>query len=137
MSASHINTLLDLWAASLRKHNATPPFANSSDLYNTIDSAPLGDVPWQSFSLCYNGELLGDNLPPSQWMLSEYDVWFRDPHVIVKNMIDNPDYNHQFDTTPVRDFDHNGKRKYQHFMSGDWAWDEAASLTITYFISPH
>ncbi|KAG2154319.1 uncharacterized protein EDB93DRAFT_1239624 [Suillus bovinus] len=37
MSAKQINTLLDLWAATLIKHN-------------TIDATPLGDVPWKMFS---------------------------------------------------------------------------------------
>jgi len=54
MSAKNINTLLDLWAATLLKHHDSPPFANHSDLYETIDSTPLGSVLWQSFSLTYN-----------------------------------------------------------------------------------
>lgn len=128
MAASNINTLCDLWAATLLKHYDTPPFASCSDLYNTIDSTPLGDVPWQSFSLTYQGELPGDTTP--SWMTSEYDVWFRDPHTIVQNMIRNPDYNHYFDTAPVRVFDHDGSRKYQNFMSGDWAWEEAVCFIL-------
>jgi hypothetical protein len=126
MSASNINTLLDLWAATLLKHGDTPPFANCADLYNTIDSTPVGDVPWQSFSLIYDGELPDDHIP--QWMTSEYDVWFRDPHTVVKNMIGNPDYKHHFDVAPVRVFDDNGNRTYRDFMSGDWAWEEADDI---------
>jgi hypothetical protein len=126
MSASNIDTLLDLWASTLLKHNEPPPFANHADLYNTIDSTPLGDVAWQSFSLRYNGDEVAEpegTLP--QWMTSEYEVWFRDPHTIIKNMINNPDYNHHTDIAPVRIFDSNGIRVYQNFMSGDWAWEEA------------
>src|SRR5271156_4579388 len=85
MSASNIDTLLDLWASSLLNHNDTPPFANHSDLYNTIDSTPIGDIPWQNFSLKYNEELSDDAVP--QWVTEEYEVWFRDPHLIIKNMI--------------------------------------------------
>jgi hypothetical protein len=51
MSAKNINMLLDHWAATLLKHHDSPPFANHSDLYETIDSTPMGGVPWQSFSL--------------------------------------------------------------------------------------
>jgi hypothetical protein len=132
MSAPNINMLLDLWAATLLKHDDTPPFANHSDLYNTIDSTPLGDIPWQSFSLTYDGELPDDAVP--QWMILEYDVWFRDPHLVVKNMISNPDYKHHFDTAPVQVFDHDGNRRYRDFMSGDWAWEEAV---CSFVISSH
>lgn len=124
MSAPDIDTLLNLWASTLLKHNEPPPFANHQDLYNTIDSTPLGDIPWQSFSLRYNGNEVPEGTIP-QWMTSEYDVWFRDPHAIIKNMIKNPDYNHHFDVSPVRFFNRNGRRVYKNFMSGDWAWEEA------------
>ena len=133
MSAPNIDTLLDLWASTLLKHNEPPPFANHTDLYNTIDSTPLGDVAWQSFSLRYNGDEPEGTLP--QWMTSEYDVWFRDPHTIIKNMIGNPDYNHHADVAPVRIFNSNGSRVYQNFMSGDWAWEEAVSSI--FFFCPH
>jgi len=133
MSAPNIDKLLDLWASTLLKHNEPPPFANHTDLYNTIDSTPLGDVPWQSFSLRYNSDEVPEGTIP-QWMTSEYDVWFRDPHTIVKNMIDNPEYNHHADVAPVQIFDSNGIRVYQNFMSGDWAWEEAVS-SIVFFCS--
>ena len=50
MSADNIDTLTSLWAATLLPHDDTPPFADHNDLYETIDSTPIGDVPWQSFS---------------------------------------------------------------------------------------
>jgi hypothetical protein len=126
MSAPNIDTLLDLWASTLLKHNESPPFANHTDLYSTIDSTPLGDVPWQSFSIQYNDDEGPEGTLP-QWMTSEYDVWFRDPHTIIKNMIDNPDYNRQADVAPLQIFNSDGSRVYQNFMSGDWAWEEAVS----------
>src|SRR6202789_2428935 len=55
MSAGDINFMLNLWAVSLAVHNDEPPFSNTTDLYKTIDSSPLGDVAWESFSLQYNG----------------------------------------------------------------------------------
>ena len=33
MSMRNIDTLLDLWAATLLKHDDTPPFANHADLF--------------------------------------------------------------------------------------------------------
>ena len=121
MSTQNINTLLDLWAVTLLKHNDTPPYANHTDLFDTIDSMPLGDVPWQSFSLNYNGEFPDD--APS-WMTSTFDVWFQDPHLVAKNIIGSPDYGNQFDSAPTWVFYSKGHRQYQNFMSGDWCWEE-------------
>ena len=36
--------------------------------------SPLGDLPWEFFSLEYNGDLPEGNVP--SWMSSEYNVWF-------------------------------------------------------------
>jgi len=63
-SAGQINTLLDLWASTLKKHNDLPPFADCRDLYKTIDNTPLGDVKWQSFSVRYTGEKPDADVPP-------------------------------------------------------------------------
>jgi hypothetical protein len=35
-------------------------------MYKTIDETPLGDIPWGSFTLQYNGEKPTDDVP--QWM---------------------------------------------------------------------
>ena len=105
MSTRNINTLLDLWAATLLKHNDTPPYANHTDLLDTIDYTPLGDVPWQSFSLNYNGEFPDD--APS-WMTLTFNVWFRDPHLVAKKIIGNPDYGNQFNSAPTWVFDSKG-----------------------------
>ena len=55
MSAGDINFLLSLWAASLTMHDDEPPFLKAMHVYDTIDSTPLSDVTWESFSLQYNG----------------------------------------------------------------------------------
>lgn len=44
MSQGDINTLMDLWAATLLKHGDTPPFSNYQDMDKVIDSIPLGVV---------------------------------------------------------------------------------------------
>ncbi|KAL6299566.1 hypothetical protein BKA93DRAFT_742140 [Sparassis latifolia] len=122
MSARNINILLDLWAASLMKHGKNPPFANAKDLYQTIDAIPHGDVPWQSSKMRYRGPLPDNDVPP--WMVAEYEVLFRDPHEIAKNMLANPDFNDEIDYSPFREF-YNGERHLKDFMSGDWAWRQA------------
>jgi len=123
MSAGDIDYLLDIWAATLAPHRDSPPFKNHKDLYSTVDATPLGDVPWDSFSLKYNGTLPDGEVP--SWMSSEYDVWFRDPRCLVQNLISNPDFLGEFDYSPLREYDADGNRRYQNFMSGNWAWKQA------------
>jgi hypothetical protein len=125
MSNRNIDTLLDLWGATLLKHNDTPPFANHSDLLNTIDATPLGDVPWQAFTLNYSGEEVPSPDEVPSWMTTKYEVWFRDPHLVAINIIGNPDYGNNFDSAPTQTFDSKGTRQYQDFMTGDWSWEES------------
>jgi hypothetical protein len=56
MSTGDIDKILHLWEVTLAVHNNNPLFADHRDLYKTIDTTPLGDVAWQSFSLQYNGD---------------------------------------------------------------------------------
>ncbi|KAH7928302.1 hypothetical protein BV22DRAFT_1103185 [Leucogyrophana mollusca] len=124
MPASQIDTLIDLWGSSLIKHGDNPPFADHKDLYETIDNTPLGDVNWESFSVQFTGDKPVDDVAP--WMDDNYDVWFRDPHKVVRNMLANPDYKDEMDYCPFREFSSNGdEHQYQDFMSGDWAWEQA------------
>jgi hypothetical protein len=128
MSAGNINILMDLWAATLLKHGDAPPFANTADLYDTIDSTPLGDIPWQSMSIKYGGPRPDANVP--NWMTSDYEAWFRDPHLVVKEMLRNPNFESGFDFAPTQMFTERGVREYRNFMSGDWAWEEAVYCSL-------
>jgi Plavaka transposase len=123
MSAGNINILLGLWAASLVIHDDEPPFSSASDLYDTIDSTPLGDVAWQSFSLRYNCP--PDVSNPLPWMTAEYDVWFRDPRTLVHNLLANPDFKSGFDYAPYQEHMPDGVHRFGDFMSGNWAWNQA------------
>jgi hypothetical protein len=126
MSAGDINSILSLWAASLAIHNDEPPFSNATDLYNTIDSTPLGDLAWESFSLQYNGTQPTSNVPP--WMQAEYDVWFRDPQTLVKLLLSNPDFKSGFDYAPFQEYTTDGVHRFRDFMSANWAWHQAVGL---------
>ena len=126
MSSGDINVLLDLWAASLVEHGGHPPFADHRDLHGTLDAISYGDVPWKSFSTTYSGDLPADDIPT--WMTAEYDVWFRDPRLVVQNMLSNPDFRDGFDNAPYQDFDKNGDRRFGDFFSGDWVWKQAVGL---------
>lgn len=54
-SAGKIDNLLYLWGLSLAVHQDEPPFADHKDLYEMIDSTSIGNVPWKSFGVRYEG----------------------------------------------------------------------------------
>ncbi|KAG1793319.1 uncharacterized protein HD556DRAFT_1432311 [Suillus plorans] len=105
-------------AATLVKHNDTPPFADHKDLHKVIDTTQLGDVPWQCLS---------DDVP--SWMDDEYEVWYRDPRIMAHNMLANPTYKDEIDYTPFCEYDaSDDTRRWKDFMSGDWAWQQADKI---------
>jgi hypothetical protein len=119
MPGTHIDTLMDLWALS-GQDGIAPPFASHSDLYETIDSTPIGGVPWKSFGVAYHGPLPPGDAPP--WMSAEYDVWYRDPWDIIRNHISNPDFKNEVDYCAKCIFNENGEREWWNLMDGTWAW---------------
>lgn len=123
MSAGDIDTLLRLWAASLAEHGAEPPFSSHKDIYDTIDSTPLGDVVWESFNLRYNGEIPRGEVP--EWTSAEFAVWYRDPRAVVHRLLSNPDFDGEFDYAPFQEYDDKGSHRFQDFMSGNWVWKQA------------
>jgi hypothetical protein len=134
MSGSNINILMELWAAySALRDLENPsslnrsPFSDYRDMYSMIDAIPIGGVPWQSITLSFDGPIPEDHDPPS-WMKTEHEVWFRDPRLLFKKMLENPDFRNSFDYAPHRQYDTHGQRRYENFMSGDWAWKQAVSI---------
>jgi len=72
VSASNINTLLEIWAQSVHEFNTSAPFKNHEDIYTTIDLSILGDVPWQ----CMVTEVPEDvDQDTPSWMQTAYEVW--------------------------------------------------------------
>ena len=128
MSAGKIDQLLYLWGSSLAAHRDTPPFADHQDLYNMIGATPIGDAPWKSFRLEYNGDQPLENVP--SWMDKMYDVWYRDPQVVIKNIFANTDFDGEIDYTPYCEFAADGSQRFKDFMSGEWAWDQAVHNSI-------
>lgn len=122
-SAGKIDNILQLWAESLERHGDDLPFLNHQDLYDTIDAIPLGSVPWESFSFAYTGPDITPDSP--KWMTADYTIWYRDPHQLFLLMLQNSDFATDFDYAPLRQYDEDGNRRYQNFMSGDWAWKQA------------
>ena len=102
MSACNINFLLGLWGASLLCHNDALPFTKHQELYDTINWTLIGGVLWTCATLSYDGPH-PENMPP--WMSVEYTIWYQDPCMLFKNMLENPDFAHSFDYVPYQQFD--------------------------------
>ena len=129
MSAGNIDALLQLWAAEALARGEDPPFRDHKDLYQTIDSTPLGDICWDSFKMTFNATS-PDEEPPA-WLANEYRVHFRDPHAVVLNMLANPDFKDEIDFAPFREYLQEGDRLLKDVMSGDWAWRQAVRSNIS------
>lgn len=128
ISQAGFDELMQLWAATLPP-GTPPPFAGHDDYHNTLDAIPFGEVPWQSFSVTYDGPRpVG---PAPSWMSAEYDVWFRCPLAIAENHLANPAFADEIDWSPKRVFNEAGKREYCDFMSGNWSWRQAVSSNLS------
>jgi Plavaka transposase len=123
MPGAQVDVLFDLWAASGEDE---PPFSSHNDLYDTIDSIKLGDLPWLCFTVKYNGPLpIGAEVPT--WMMTEHEVWCRDVRLLMNNQLANPDFNGEIDYSPLQIFGPTGKREWSNVMTGNWAWKQAVS----------
>ncbi|KAG2368314.1 hypothetical protein BDR07DRAFT_1448401 [Suillus spraguei] len=127
MSIGQINTLLDLWAAMLIKHEDSSPFASHHNLYDTIDSTPLGDIALESFLVSYKGVKPAENVPP--WMKATYEVWFPNPHLLIHNILANPDFDGKIEYTPYQDYNDNDQCCFKKNFSDDWAWKQADKIS--------
>ena len=131
MSASKIDNLLEIWAASLATHNDEPLFKNHCDLYSTIDATPLpgGDTEWKTFNLCFHND---EELPPDvpNWKKKKWDVWYCDPLQLIHNLLQNPDFHDKFNYTPFQEYDLDGNHHFHNIMSGNWSWCEAISTSL-------
>ena len=60
-------------------------------------------------------------------MESTHEIWFRDPWLLFKGMLENPEFQDFFDYVPLWQYDAHGGRQYENVMSGNWAWKQAVS----------
>ncbi|KAG6825616.1 hypothetical protein H0H92_003051 [Tricholoma furcatifolium] len=121
MSASNIDHLFEIWSLFMSKYDDSSPFTSHDDMYRTIDATRFGDAPWQCFSITYDGDTSDDAF----WKSVEYEVWYRDPDTVISNMLDNPDFDGQFDYVPYVRRDQTGQRTWSDFMSSNYAWKHA------------
>lgn len=133
MSEGHVNELMEILSVYFEAHNDSPPFDGHRDLLATIDGIKLGGVEWESFTGRYTGTLPASG-PIPEWMTTDFEVFYRDPHEVVRNMLANPDFDGEFDYTPYQEFE-NERRRWSDFMSGNWAWRQAVSWLPDYILA--
>ena len=134
LSHKKIDKLLELWAATLIPHGDSPPIINHQDLHRQIDAIKLGNIQWECAPLKYDRPLPKVTRPP-EWMTTEYDVWYRDPHKVIKNMLANPDFDGHIDYAAYQEFD-GEKRQYSNMLSGDWSWQQSVRFFLHSMLLP-
>ncbi|KAF9487693.1 hypothetical protein BDN71DRAFT_1485273 [Pleurotus eryngii] len=125
MSASHQNELFDIVDSMMEAYGDASPFANSQDMYDHIDSACIGGVSWECLIF-----VPWDDLPANAplWKTKSYEVWYRNPDAILRNLLDNPDFNGKFDYAPYVELDATGRRQWADFMSANFAWCHSSMI---------
>ncbi|KAF8889238.1 hypothetical protein BD779DRAFT_1611042 [Infundibulicybe gibba] len=58
-------------------------------------------------------------------MDQDYEVWFRDPRMVMRSQLSNPDFKDEIDYSPLQEFGPDGQRLWTNLMSGNWAWQQA------------
>jgi len=96
--------------------------SHTQDMYEEIDVTRLGDTRWEPFTIKYEGIRPDHDVP--DWMMAQYEVWFRDPLTLVHNMLSNPDFKDEVDYAPFQEYDRADNRQFQDIMSGNWAWEQ-------------
>ena len=127
MSAGDVDELMDIWATS--NDDDLSLFSSHEHMYATIDEIKHGVALWKSVS--YAGHLGPD---PLSWQLQDYQVWHCDPDIVTTNMLDNPDFDGEFDYAPYVEVDKSGQRCWNELMSGNFAWRHAVCFILFFCI---
>jgi hypothetical protein len=130
MPAKQIDNLMQVLAHFDETHGH-PPFNSDTHLYDSIDSISSHDVQWQSLSLRHpDFEILQNDPDAAPWKRVEYDVWYRDPHELLRNQLSNPEFAGGIDYAPRRVFGEQGQRVWTDLMTGNWAWGQCVSAQL-------
>jgi hypothetical protein len=120
-SAGLINKALDIWAATV---SGTAPWKSSKQLYATIDAIKLGDSPWKTYTVRYQGPLPTGTAP--KWMTQTYELCARDSRQVLLHQLKTTQFTKdKINLSPYRQFDSNHQRTWSNLMSADWAWTQA------------
>jgi len=81
-----------------------------------------------SFSLSYGGELPKTGPIPT-WMTTPSEIWYRDPHQLIHDIVGSPDFQDEIDYVPYHEYvGHRNNHQFHDFFSGDWVWKQAVTL---------
>ncbi|KAN0125682.1 hypothetical protein V8E52_000889 [Russula decolorans] len=125
MSGGNIDELLDIWAESMMESGEDPPFKSHEHMYETIDATRHGDAPWNCLVVSYNGKA-SDACP--SWQMDEWEVFYRNPDVVLRQMLENPDFKGQIDYAVYVGLDKTGKRYWSDFMLGNYAYQQSTQI---------
>ncbi|KAH9021931.1 hypothetical protein EDB84DRAFT_1511344 [Lactarius hengduanensis] len=131
LSAPNIDAILNLWAQSMSEFDASAPFKNHEEMHAIIDSSALGDIPWECLMTIPSEDIADSESAPASWMRTTYEVWYRNPDAVVSAMLDNPDFEGQFDLRPYVDLDAKGVRRWNNVMSGNVAWRNSNEIFVS------
>jgi hypothetical protein len=124
-SAGLIDKALDLWAATVSEFGGDSPWANSEDLYATIDAIQHADVPWKVYKIRYQGPRPPGT--PPKWMTQTYELCTRDSRLLLHQQLATTQFKDKINLSPYRQFDAHGQRTWSNLLSADWAWKQAVS----------
>lgn len=131
MSAGNVNELMEIWDDFMSPYESFAPYQSATHLLDTIDATTLGDAPWHVLNVSFSGEA-GVGSP--SWMSDVYSVWYREPLVVARNILDNPDFASEIDYAPYVELGKDGKRRWSDFMSGNLAWRHSVFIS---FVQPY
>jgi Plavaka transposase len=133
ISASNNDKILEVWGESICCYDDHPPFNNHEEMHTKIDVSKLGDVPWQCM-VTNIPENVDESTP---WMQTGYEIWYCNPEAVVSNMLDNPDFDGQFDTRVYIQLDEDKQCRWSNIMSGNIAWHRSVSRMILLSLTIH
>lgn len=121
---------MTLWAAALVKGGFLGgiPWKNADDMYATINSIQVEDVPWITHTFQYSGPQPDGSCP--QWMGDTYELSVRNVLLLLEKQLATSDFNGHFDAFSFTEFTPEGHRVWSNLMSGDWTYQEVVRSFI-------
>jgi hypothetical protein len=126
-SGPQITKALNIRLADLEGTEKTPQWATAESMYTTIDAITHLDLKWKTFKFKYKGPL--PDKPP-RWMKRTYELNTLNLRDVMHSQFASPDLADKIRLTPVKEFETTGERVLSDFMTADWVWSKAVSLSL-------
>ncbi|KAK1233232.1 hypothetical protein PQX77_003616 [Marasmius sp. AFHP31] len=130
MSKANVNELLDIWYLDVKDRfgGESAPLSNHRHLLETIDAIRNGDAAWS----CYETSGKEADAAAPDYEKTKYQVWYRDPDTVISTILSNREFAREFDPAPYIHIDSNGTRRVSDFMSGNYAYRHATTISQDY-----